>query len=100
MPAVCLQFEGAANALNIGGRSGVRFPIDAAKYKRLSFRARRSVTPANAAGDLMAAYWYVAPTRDASSFGARTFVAQGHNPHANRYDNQTSPTTPRGDPQI
>ena len=49
MPAVCLQFEGAANALNMGGRSGVRFPIDASKYRRLSFRVRRSATPSRGA---------------------------------------------------
>jgi hypothetical protein len=38
-----LLYQGIDGAMNTVGRSGVTTPIDAARYKRLSFRARRSV---------------------------------------------------------
>ena len=82
-PVLSLQFEGLGGNLNLATRTGVRFPIDAGKYTRLSFRMRRSVRPAEADKDLPAAHWYTKTTRteDPHTAGAHQFTAHGWNPH-------------------
>src|SRR5262249_47601161 len=42
-PRVNLQFEGIRGAFNQVGRTGIRYPIDANRYTRISFRLKRSV---------------------------------------------------------
>ncbi len=41
-PSVEVQFSGVNGALNAVGRNGVVHPIDANRFRRLSFRLRRS----------------------------------------------------------
>jgi hypothetical protein len=95
LPVLSLQFEGVGSTLNLAARTGVRFPIDASKYTRLSFRLRRSVVPADAGEDLLAAHWYKKATRaaDQHSFGQHLFTSHGWNPHAKAFDNQMPPAT-------
>ena len=88
IPSVNIQFEGIAGGFNLaGGRNGIRFPITGSKYRRLSFRVRRSANPADAGGDLMGVQWYTQITRSAGA-GGKLFVARGYDPHTARYDNQ------------
>ena len=88
-PVVSLQFEGVGGDLNLAARTGVRFPIDAGKYTRLSFRMRRSVVPANAGEDLLDAHWYKKTTRTEDPLtGSRLFPSRGWNPHSKRFNNQ------------
>ena len=75
-PSINLQFEGIAGGFNMAGRNGVRYPIDAGKYRRLSFRVRRSVAPANTGSDLMVAMWFKHNTR-ASGGGGALFLSRG-----------------------
>src|SRR6187455_1397853 len=42
-PSVQLLYQGIDGALNTLGKTGVTTPIDATRYRRLSFRARRNV---------------------------------------------------------
>jgi hypothetical protein len=69
-PRLQLIFEGVAGALNVVGRTGVRYPIDTSKYKRLSFRLKRSVMPP----DWFWPMWY---TQAGRSGGSGTRVVAG-----------------------
>src|SRR5689334_14099007 len=56
-PTVQLLYQGIDGALNGVGKSGFTTPIDASRFKRLSFRVRRSVgIPDNL--DRVAANWF------------------------------------------
>jgi hypothetical protein len=44
-PQIQMQFEGVDGAFNVVGRNGVHFPIDANRYKRVSFRMKRIMVP-------------------------------------------------------
>jgi hypothetical protein len=87
LPKISLQFEGIAGGFNLVTRNGVRYPIDANRYRRLSFRMRRSPT-ATVDYDLPGAMWFSATTRSASTSGMKLLVSRGYDPHAGRYDNQ------------
>jgi hypothetical protein len=41
-PKVAIHFEGVPGAFNLASKTGFRYPIDANRFKRLSFRLRRS----------------------------------------------------------
>jgi hypothetical protein len=88
IPTVNLQFEGIVGGLNMAARNGIRFPLDGGKYRRLSFRVRRSVTPTDAGSDLMSAMWFTALSNVPTGVGSKWFVARGYNPHAQRFENQ------------
>ena len=86
-PNVSMHFEGIAGGFNMAGRNGVRYPIDASRFKRISFRVRRSVN-APAASDLMGVIWFTGITRSAAANGGRLFPSRGYDPHAARHENQ------------
>ena len=87
VPIIDMQFEGIGGGFNMAGRNGMRYPIDGGKYRRLSFRVRRSVIPPDPGADLMGVTWFTQITRAAGA-GGRLFISRGYNPHGNRYDNQ------------
>ena len=89
-PSINLQFEGVAGGFNMAARNGVRYPIDANRYRRLSFRVRRSVVPSDAGGDQMGAMWFSATTRNEGSGGA-LFTARGFDAQSSRYNSQMPP---------
>ncbi|HEY8551729.1 MAG TPA: hypothetical protein VIL35_17355 [Vicinamibacterales bacterium] len=67
-PTISLQFEGVSGALNIVGRNGVVTPIDANRFRRLSFRARRSVGTPDVI-DRVGAAWWPNPSREGGGLG-------------------------------
>ncbi len=88
-PKLSMQFEGvsiAPGALNAAFRTGVRYPIDANTYRRLSFRIRRSV--GFAATELLSALWFTATYRSENDYGVRYFTSMNFNEHVGRYENQ------------
>jgi hypothetical protein len=88
IPTMQIQFEGITGALNLVDRNGVRYPIDPARFNRLSFRMRRSVTPA-ANNETFEATWYKTTTRDASSVGGQLALTRGFTDQIGRYVNQS-----------
>ncbi|MBL8139607.1 MAG: hypothetical protein JNM38_00745 [Acidobacteria bacterium] len=86
VPKVSLQFEGVVGALNSAYRTGVRYPIDANRYRALAFRVRRSVPMAT--GELLTALWFTGTVRSGDTSGLQYFGATGYNPFTNRYENQ------------
>lgn len=85
-PKISLQFEGIAGGFNMAGKNGVRYPIDANRYRRLSFRVRRP--PTGVPYDGMQVLWFRDITRQAGSAGGRLWPAKGYNHQSNRYNNQ------------
>ena len=76
-------YQGIDGALNTIGRSGVTTPIDAGRYRRLSFRARRSVGTPDVQ-DRVAAFWF--PDTSQAGSGFALWQARGTLPgsqHAN-----------------
>ena len=59
-PSVQVLYQGIDGALNAIGKNGVITPIDASRYRRLSFRARRSVGTPDIQ-DRIAAFWFPQP---------------------------------------
>jgi hypothetical protein len=56
---VCMLFEGIGGAMNQISRTGVRYPIDANRFKRVSFKMRRSVAaPGSPESDIIGAGWF------------------------------------------
>lgn len=84
IPTVNLQFEGIAGGFNMATRNGVRYPIDATRFRRLSMRVRRSVSQA----DLGGVNWFNGITRSTSTVGGRLFAMRGFDTVARRYVNQ------------
>ncbi len=69
-PAVQLQYEGIDGALNIVGRNGVVTPIDANRFRRLSFRVRRSNgIPDSADVDRVGVFWFPNTNRGGGNVG-------------------------------
>ncbi len=85
-PKISLQFEGIEGGLNMAGKNGVRYPIDANRYRRLSFRVRRPATGIDY--DLMQVMWFRDIVRNANSAGGRLWPAIGYNQQGSRYNNQ------------
>lgn len=83
-PKLSIQFEGIAGGFNMAGKNGVRYPIDASRYRRLSFRVRRSASPP----DLMQVLWFNGITRSPATAGGRLWPSAGYNDQAGRYTNQ------------
>ncbi len=82
-PSIHMLYQGIDGALNTVGRSGVLTPIDASRYRRLSFRARRSVGTPDVA-DRVAAFWF--PQSSMAGSGFALWQARGTLPgsqHAN-----------------
>jgi hypothetical protein len=78
-----LLYQGIDGALNTVARSGVTTPIDAGRYRRLSFRARRSVGTPDVQ-DRIAAFWF--PNSSQAGGGFALWQARGTLPgsqHAN-----------------
>ncbi len=73
-PSVQLLYQGIDGALNTIGKNGVTTPIDANRYRRLSFRARRSVGTPDAA-DRIAAFWF--PDTSQAGGGLALWQAKG-----------------------
>jgi hypothetical protein len=93
-PRLQLISEGVDGALNVVGRNGVHFPIDTSKYKRLSFRMRRSVMPTSGSAEVMEAVWFTQSNRNAGTMGLTFFLVRGYGGGStNRYHNQ-SPVSP------
>lgn len=86
MPWLSLQFEGIAGGFNMAGRNGVRFPIDANRFRRLSVRVKRP--PTTLIDDTMQVMWFNGITRTSTSAGGRLWPAAGYNGQANIYNNQ------------
>lgn len=84
-PTISLQFEGIAGGFNMATRSGVRFPIDANRYRRLSMRVRRSAPPV--AGEYAGVTWFTATDRAAGA-GTRLFALRGYDGFSRRHHNQ------------
>ena len=66
-PSVQVLYQGIDGALNTIGRSGVTTPIDASRYRRLSFRARRNVGTPDIE-DRVAAFWFPNTSQAGSGF--------------------------------
>ena len=82
-PSVQLLYQGIDGALNTIGKNGVTTPIDASRYRRLSFRARRSVGTPDVQ-DRVAAFWF--PNTSQAGGGFALWQARGTLPgsqHAN-----------------
>ena len=82
-PSIQMLYQGIDGALNSVGRSGVLTPIDTSRYRRLSFRARRSVGTPDVA-DRVAAFWF--PQSSMAGSGFALWQARGTLPgsqHAN-----------------
>ncbi len=82
-PSIQVLYQGIDGALNTVGRSGVTTPIDSSRYKRLSFRARRSVGTPDIL-DRVAAFWF--PNSSMAGSGFALWQARGTLPnsqHAN-----------------
>jgi hypothetical protein len=78
-PTVQLQFEGIGGALNTVGRNGIVTPIDASRFRRLSFRVRRSGGIPDTI-DRVGAFWFPPLDRGAGGLGlwqARGMVVDG-----------------------
>jgi hypothetical protein len=73
-PGIQLQFEGIDGAINSVGRTGVVFPIDANRFRRLSFRAYRS-SNIPAIQDFVGAFWW--PNTGRGDGGLRYAFANG-----------------------
>ena len=73
-PSIQVLYQGIDGALNTIGRSGVTTPIDANRYRRLSFRARRSVGTPDAQ-DRIAAFWF--PDTSMAGSGFALWQARG-----------------------
>jgi hypothetical protein len=73
-PSVQLLYQGIDGALNTVGKNGVRTPIDANRYRRLSFRARRSVGTPDVL-DRVAAFWF--PDTSQAGGGFALWQARG-----------------------
>ncbi len=72
--SVQMLYQGIDGALNTVGKGGVSTPIDASRYRRLSFRARRSVgTPDG--NDRVAAFWF--PDTSQAGGGFALWQAKG-----------------------
>jgi hypothetical protein len=89
-PRLQMLFEGVTGALNVVGRTGVGYPIDSTRYRRLSFRMKRSVMPA----DWFWPTWYTQTTRG-SGTGTRIATSSGYDPRSGGYNNQ-SPVAQQG----
>ena len=76
-PMVEMQFSGVDGAFNSAMKTGVRYPIDASRFRRLSFRLRRAngIPDAN---DLVGVFYWPATTRAGGGFKLRP--ARGPNP--------------------
>lgn len=83
-PRMQMIFEGIAGGLNVVGRNGVRFPIDSNKYRRLSFRMKRSAMP----DDWFWPMWFTQTNRGAG-MGTRVAPTKGFDNRANAYVNQS-----------
>ena len=82
-PSVQVLYQGIDGALNTIGKNGVTTPIDAGRYRRLSFRARRSVGTPDVL-DRVAAFWF--PDTSQAGGGFALWQARGTCPasqHAN-----------------
>ena len=82
-PWMMVLYNGLDGALNTVGRNGVLTPIDAGRYRRLSFRARRSVGTPDVV-DRIGALWF--PNMNLGNSGLALWQARGilgGAPHAN-----------------
>jgi hypothetical protein len=82
-PTIQLLYQGVDGALNAIGKSGFNTPIDASRFKRLSFRVRRSVGVPDSL-DRVAATWF--PNTSMAGAGFALWQAKGiygGAPHAN-----------------
>jgi hypothetical protein len=66
-PSVQVLYQGITGALNGIGKNGVNTPIEAARYQRLSFRARRSVGTPDP-NERVAAFWFPDTSQAGSGF--------------------------------
>ena len=88
-PGIQLQFEGVNGALNVVDKNGVKYPIDPAKFNRISFRMRRNRTPHPF--DLLTVFHYQDTTRS-SGTGFRYGLSNGYDPDGLRvFVNQSPP---------
>lgn len=84
-PRVWLLYQGQAGSLNVVGRNGVRFPIDSNKYRRLSFRLRRSQMPADW-------FWpiWATQTNLVAGMGTQVAASKGFDTRYHAYLNQSA----------
>jgi hypothetical protein len=66
-PSISVLYQGIDGALNTVSRGGVLTPIDTSRFRRLSFRVRRSVGTPDAA-DRVAAFWFPQSSMAGSGF--------------------------------
>ncbi len=86
-PNLQMLFEGVGGAFNTASKTGVAFPIDASRYKRLVVRMKRSV---NAPTDVLDVVWFTQASRTAGTFGQRLFLSSGFDSmSARKYVNQS-----------
>jgi hypothetical protein len=76
-PMVEMQFSGVDGAFNSIMKTGVRYPIDASRFRRLSFRMRRSNGLPDA-GDLVGAFYW--PNTSRGGGGLKLRPARGTSP--------------------
>jgi hypothetical protein len=74
MTSVMVLYNGVDGALNTVGKNGVLTPIDANRYRRLSFRARRSVGTPDVV-DRIGAFWF--PNTNLGGGGLGLWQARG-----------------------
>jgi hypothetical protein len=91
-PTLQLLQEPIPGAINGIQKTGQRYPIDANKYRRLSFRIRRSLAPAD--GELFGLVWLREGGRSVSNLGGMSYNARAHtrlssSPLRFRFHNQT-----------
>lgn len=90
VPTLNLQFEGIERAFNLATRNGVRYPIDAATYRRLSMRVRRGAIGSPGV-ELGGVTWFTGIPRSAATAGGRLFALAGYDGSAGRHLNQMPP---------
>jgi hypothetical protein len=88
-PLLQMLFEGVHGAWNQLERTGVAFPIDTRRYKRLAIRMRRTTAPHVA--DTLDATWIQNSCRGcANEVGIRVFASSGLDQHSSgKYVNQS-----------
>jgi hypothetical protein len=86
-PMVEMQFSGVDGAFNAASKTGVKYPIDASRFRRLSFRLRRTSGIPDANDLVGVLYW---PNTSRAGGGFQLRPARGPNPGSN-YANM-SPT--------
>ncbi len=85
-PKVCIQHEGIPGAFNLVGRNGIHFPIDASRFRRLSFRMKRAIG-APSGSELIGVQW-MSPPGGSAGQGLKYGTITGSDTNSKEHFNQ------------